>query len=112
MCVVSQKRVIATWHHVQLLYGPLWQSEFNFVLESVYHFVQVSHNFTHRDCAQDISPTTSVLYRYVLPSGEIMQKLLQLVWSLWEDPIDVRYVDKLFYETSPEMKMTPSIGTH
>lgn len=43
-----------------------------------------------RDCAQmDLSP---VLYHYVLPSGEIMQKLLQLVWSLWEDPIDVRYI--------------------
>ena len=43
-----------------------------------------------RDCAEGISPS-SVLYHHVLPSGEIMQKLLQLVWSLWEDPIDVRH---------------------
>ena len=48
---------------------------------------------THRDCVQlSVSPATSVLYPYVLPSGEIMRKLLQLVWSLWEDPIDVRYI--------------------
>ena len=45
----------------------------------------------HRDCVQlSVSPATSVLYPYALPSGEIMRKLLQLVWSLWEDPIDVR----------------------
>ena len=43
----------------------------------------------HRECAEGICPS-SVLYPHILPSGEIMQKLLQLVWSLWEDPIDVR----------------------
>lgn len=41
-----------------------------------------------RDCVKDMSPT-SPLYESMLPSGGIMQSLLQYVWSLWEDPVDV-----------------------
>jgi len=41
-----------------------------------------------RDCVKDVSPT-SPLYESLLPSGGIMQSLLQYVWSLWEDPVDV-----------------------
>lgn len=37
---------------------------------------------------KDVSPT-SPLYKSMLPSGGIMQSLLQYVWSLWEDPVDV-----------------------
>ena len=31
----------------------------------------------------------SVVSDSLLPSGEIVQTLLQYVWSLWEDPVDV-----------------------
>lgn len=75
------------------------------MLEPVYHLTQAMDGLTtsRRDCVQNVSPATSLLCRYVLPSGEIMKKLLQLVWSLWEDPIDVRGID-----TTPEMK-TPLV---
>ena len=47
---------------------------------------------THvRDCVKGVSSDTQ-LYQSLLPTGEIMQTLLQYVWSLWEDPVDVSAV--------------------
>lgn len=40
------------------------------------------------------------LFEALAPSGSIMQALLQYVWSLWEDPIDV----SMNYDPLPEQE--------
>ena len=41
-----------------------------------------------RDCVQGVSEESPVS-RFLLPSGDVVQTVLQYIWSLWEDPIDV-----------------------
>ena len=50
--------------------------------------VSLYSSLCYRDCVEQIAPE-SLVYESLLPSGEIVQVLLQFVWTLWEDPIDV-----------------------
>ncbi len=42
-----------------------------------------------RDCVLAGGEEVSLLSDALAPSGQVVQRLLQYVWSLWEDPIDV-----------------------
>ena len=45
-------------------------------------------SFLHRDCVL-LGKASAELSDVLAPSGAVVQRLLQYVWSLWEDPIDV-----------------------
>ena len=38
------------------------------------------------------------MYEALLPSGPLISSVLQYVWALWEDPIDVRQLLILFLD--------------
>lgn len=44
--------------------------------------------YHHRQCASVVAVGDSV-YEALLPAGHIVKTVLQYVWTLWEDPVDV-----------------------
>ena len=50
--------------------------------------VSLCSSLCYSDCVEQIAPE-SLLCESLLPSGEIVQTLLQFVQTLLEDPIDV-----------------------
>lgn len=62
--------------------------EGKFASTTTVEVVSLCSSLCYRDCIEQIGPEPLV-YEALLPSGEIVQTLLQFVWTLWEDPIDV-----------------------
>ena len=49
---------------------------------------KLSLNCFHRECP-GISEENDIVWMSLLPSGHIVNTVLQYVWALWEDPVDV-----------------------
>lgn len=49
----------------------------------------ISATLIHRDCVLSLD-LDSEICKALLPEQDITHTLLQYVWSLWEDPVDVR----------------------
>lgn len=56
----------------------------------MYIYISYRHIAVCRQCAVIVSEGDSV-YEALLPSSHIINSVLQYVWALWEDPVDVSY---------------------